>query len=103
MHTENIAKMKDMLMISKSELLDSLRDLDIETVYDSAFTLITYERIFNLFYEDPDFQTEAIVNKFIETDGMIVGELLMHCITSNVINLDSIREVCLNEIASILK
>lgn len=87
---------KHQITDQRNALVNYFTEATGEEVFGSAYTLLIYDRIYNLLMEDPEFQTNQFMEMIIEDNPPIMGTLTKYCVDHNVLNLDNIRQMCLD-------
>jgi len=86
---------KNQITAQKDALVNYFTEATGEEVFGSAYTILVYQRVYDLLMNDEEFQTDEIMNQIIKDDPPMVGYLTNYCIENNVLNLDNIRDMCL--------
>lgn len=89
-------KAKNQITAQKDALVDYFTKASGEEVFGSAYTILVYQRVYDLLMNDEEFQTDEVMNYIINDDPPMVGHLTSYCIEHNVLDLDKIRDLCLD-------
>lgn len=93
-------KAKNQITAQKNALVNYFTEASGEEVFGSAYTILVYQRVYDLLMNDDEFQTDEIMNHIIKDDPPMIGYLTNYCIEHNVLDLDKIRDLCLECIKS---